>query len=204
MSHLLFNKLHDPMSDQNPDKNLVSAYREGDQQAASELFERYYLRLLELIRRNAGWQIRLAEDSVDVAQSALRSFFAQIQDGQTAVGKDDSLWPLLVTIALNKIRNRGKFWQRKKRDPKLRKTLENGRDPLIGDPTPEDAAIVEELIDKLLEPFSERRQQILRLILEGTPVKEIAAEVGTTERTVYNTRLAAAEILERINTDDAE
>ena len=187
------------MTDESPDQQLVSAYREGDDDAAAQLFERYYTKLLELIRYNAGWQIRLAEDSVDVAQSALRSFFAQIQDGQVRLSEDDNLWPLLVTIALNKIRNRGKYWQRKKRDPKLRENIEDGADPLVREPTPEDAAILKELIDHLLEPFSERRRQILTMILEGSAVKDSASEVGTTERTVYNTRQAAAAILERIS-----
>lgn len=189
------------MNDTNPDQQLVSAYRQGNDDAAAELFERYYTKLLELIRRNTGWQIRQAEESVDVAQSALRSFFSQIQDGQVRLSADDNLWPLLVTIALNKIRNRGKFWQRQKRDPKLRQPIEDGIDPLVREPTPEDAAIVKELTDQLLEPFSQRRKQILMMILEGAAVKDIARDVGTTERTVYNTRQAAAEILERIDSN---
>ena len=49
-----------------------------------------------------------------------------------------------------------------------------------------------------MEPFSERRRQIIKLILEGHGVGEIAREVGTTERTVYSTRLAAGKILEQV------
>jgi DNA-binding NarL/FixJ family response regulator len=47
-----------------------------------------------------------------------------------------------------------------------------------------------------LAPFSDRRRQIVELILAGEPVGQIAAQMGTTERTIYNTRRAAAKILE--------
>src|SRR5947207_8697176 len=93
------------------DQQLISAYRQGDEAAASALFERYYLRLLELIRRQLGWKLREVEGSTDVAQSVLKSFFSQIRQNRVEIGPDNSLWPLLVTIALNKLRNRGKFWQ---------------------------------------------------------------------------------------------
>jgi RNA polymerase sigma-70 factor (ECF subfamily) len=180
------------------DEKLIAAYRQGDQAAASELFERYYSRLLELIRRQFGWKLRQVEGSMDVAQSVLRSFFSQIRQNRVQIAPDDSLWPLLATIAINKVRNRGKFWQRDKRNPDREIPLAAGGDPLEQGPSPDDAAAIKELIDRLLEPFSERRRRIIQLILEGSPVGEIAKEVGSTERTVYNTRRAAAKILEQV------
>jgi DNA-directed RNA polymerase specialized sigma24 family protein len=128
----------------------------------------------------------------------LRSFFDQIRNRRVQVGPDDSLWPLLVTITLNKIRNRGKFWQRERRDPGREQPLDGGPDPLESGPSPQDAASLGELVERLLEPFSDRRRRIIELILAGQPVGQIAAEVGTTERTVFNTRMAAARILEQV------
>jgi len=180
------------------DEKLIAAYRQGDEAAASALFERYYCRLLELIRRQFGWKLRQVDGSMDVAQSVLRSFFSQIRHNRVQIAPDDSLWPLLATIAINKVRNRGKFWQREKRDPERQVALAGGSDPLEQGPLPEDAAAVKELIERLLEPFSDRRRRIIELILEGCPVGEIAKEVGSTERTVYNTRRAAAKILEQV------
>jgi len=180
------------------DQELILAYRQGDQEAAASLFERYYVRLLGLIRRQLGWQIKEMEGSADVAQSVLRSFFTQIRGNQVQIAPDHSLWPLLVTIALNKVRNRGKFWQRERRDPGKQVPLGHQADPLESGPSPADAAELKELVNRLLEPFSERRRRILELILEGQPVGEIAAQVGTTEQTVYNTRKAAAKILEQV------
>jgi RNA polymerase sigma-70 factor, ECF subfamily len=181
-----------------PDQQLISAYREGDEAAASQLFERYYVRLLDLIRGQLGWKLREVEGSTDVAQSVLRSFFCQIRQDKVEVTPDNSLWPLLATIALNKVRNRGKFWKRERRDPSRQVQLGAGPDPLETGPAPDDVAAVKELVDRLLEPFSERRRQIIKLILEGHGVGEIAKLIGTTERTVYSTRLAAGKILEQV------
>jgi RNA polymerase sigma factor (sigma-70 family) len=182
-----------------PDQQLISAYRQGNQDAATALFERYYARLLELIRRQLGWQLKEVEGSTDVAQSVLRSFFSQIGGERVQLGPSDSLWPLLVTIALNKVRNLGKYWQREKRDLSRQVALEaDNSDPLERGPSPQDAAAVKELVDQLLAPFSERRRKIIELILEGESVGDIASKVGTTERTVYSTRRAAGQILEQV------
>ena len=186
------------MSDFSPDEQLISAYRGGDEEAATELFERYYPRLIELLRRQMGWRLKQVEGSVDVAQSVLRSFFHQLRDKQVQIGPDDDLWPLLVTVALNKIRNRGKFWSRQRRDLQRQSPLVAGLDPLEREPSPDDAAVVQDLIEQLLAPFSGRRRQIVELILQGEPVKSIAEQVGTTERTIYNTRMAAASTLEKL------
>jgi RNA polymerase sigma factor (sigma-70 family) len=186
------------VSDVRPDDALVSAFRDGDEQAAAALFERYYARLLELIRRQAGWRLREVEGSTDVAQSVLHSFFVLLREERVNVGPADSLWPLMVTITLNKVRNRGKFWQRQRRDPSRQVQLDQGDDPLEQGPSPQDAAVLRELIDRLLAPFSPRRRRIIEMILEGHQVQAIAREVGATERTVYNTRQAAAQILEQV------
>ncbi len=186
------------------DKELIAAYRQGNEEAASALFERYYTRLLELIRRQLGWKLREVEGSTDVAQSVLRSFFSQIRQNHVEIGPDNSLWPLLVTIALNKLRNHGKFWQRECRDPSRQVPLAALDDPLEQGPSPQDVAAVKELVDRLLEPFSDRRRRIIELILEGQPIGKIATEVGATERTVYNTRRAAGKILEQVLTSSTD
>ncbi len=186
------------MSDPLPDQELIDEYRSGDEEAARRLFERYYTRLIELIRRQLGWRLKEVEGSTDIAQSVMRSFFGRAREAQVQFGPEDSLWPLLVTITLNKIRNRAKFWQRDRRDRSRQVTLAEHNDPLESEPSPQDAAMMTELIKQLLEPFPERRRRIIELILEGHGVGEIAAMVGATERTVYNTRMAAAKILEQL------
>lgn len=186
------------MAEIQTDEQLLAAYRAGDEVAATTLFERYYQRLLGLIRRQSSWRLKQAEGSMDVAQSVLRSFFGQLRGERIEVMEDQSLWPLLVTIALNKVRNRGKFWQRARRDLARAQSLDGQRDPLETGPSPGDVAALSDLVERLLEPFSDRRRRIIEQILAGHAVREIAAEVGATERTVFNTRVAAAKILEQV------
>jgi len=190
------------MSDPLPDQRLIQDYRSGDEEAARRLFERYHTRLIELIRRQLGYKLKEVEGSTDIAQSVMRSLFDHAKDDQVRFGPEDSLWPLLVTITLNKIRNKAKYWQRERRDRSRQVTLAEHNDPLESEPSPQDAAMLAELIQQLLEPFPERRRKIIELILEGYGVGEIAAMVGATERTVYNTRQAAAKILEQLVQDE--
>lgn len=49
------------------DGRLLAAYRAGRDEAATALFERYYQRLIELIRQQSGWRLKQAEGSTDVA-----------------------------------------------------------------------------------------------------------------------------------------
>ncbi len=134
------------------DDQLIRAYRAGDQQAATALFERYYQRLVELIRRQSGWRLKQAEGSMDVAQSVLRTFFDQVRNDRVAVGPDENLWPLLATITLNKVRNRGKFWQRARRDPTRVQPLDDGPDPLEAGPSPDDTVALADLVERLFGP----------------------------------------------------
>jgi len=178
------------------DEQLLAAYRDGDQAAAQVLFERYYVRLVRLARERMG-ALRGVEESADVAQSVFESVFLRGRACQIEIGPNDSLWPLLVTITINKIRNRIKYWSREKRDLRREVPLQ-GNDPLETGPLPEDATRLSDLVQQLLEPFSPRRRKIIEHLLQDAPIPEIARQVGTSERTVYKTRQAAMQILEEV------
>jgi RNA polymerase sigma factor (sigma-70 family) len=161
------------------------------------LFHRYYQRLRALAHRQLGWQVKGLEDSSDLAQSVFESVFLRCRRQQIVVGPDASLWPLLASITLNKARNRRKYYQRQKRDRRREVALEEC-DPLQAGPSPEDALVVKEVISYLVQTFdSDRRRQIITLLLEGKSVSEVASQVGTSERTVYKTREAAMRVLTR-------
>ncbi len=180
-----------------PDDRLLAAYRNGDETAAAELFERYYTRLVNLSRERMGGFLRQAEESSDVVQSVFLSVFSRGRDRRIDVGPNESLWPLLVTIAINKIRSRVRYWGRQRRD-RRREVPVDGRDLLETGPLPEDVARLNDLVEQLLEPFGPQRRETIRCLLQDMPVPEIAGRVGTSKRTVYRTRQAAMQILEQI------
>ena len=177
-----------------PDDELMEALRRGDESAAEELFARYYPRLVALVRRQMGWKLREVEDSSDIAQSVLRSFFGRAADAGYVAKAEEGLWPLLVSITLNKIRNRAKSWDRMCRQSRRTVPLVEAGLPQVGQ-LPEDAAILKELVERLLKTFPEKRRKIVVCLLQGYGVGETANHVGVSNRTVYNTRQAAAELL---------
>ena len=182
-------KPHEP-----DDQQLIAALGKDQGAAAEQLFARYYQRLVGHVQRKMGARLKQSETASDVAQSVFRSVFGRGQQEQIALEEGSSLWPLLTTIALNKIRNRARYWGRERRDRSRQAPLTDATF-LQGDPTPADQAILEELVEQVLAAFPERRQQILKLVLQGYSVGETAEQIGVSERTVYETRRKADEIL---------
>ena len=133
------------------DEVLLEAYRRGDEQAAEVLFHRYYARLVGLARRQMGGILCPLEDSADVVQSVFRSVFERGRSDRIQFTAQNSLWPLLATITINKVRNRIKYHTRQRRDRRREVPLED-RDPLETGPTAEDATRLQELIQELRSP----------------------------------------------------
>jgi len=184
-----------------PDEQLWDAYRDGDENAAAVLFERYHTRVMGLARRKMGGILRETEDPSDLVQSVFRSVFLRGRDCQIQIGPRDSLWPLLATVTVNKSRNLAKHWGRQCRDPRRRIPLE-GRDPSEPGLQPDDAICLQEAKEQLLAPFSRRRREIIEDLLAGESVAEIARRRRTSETTIYNTRQAAIQVIERMQADE--
>jgi len=180
------------------DNQLLNDYRRGDQAAAEKLFFRYYTGLLWRVRQRMGW-LRNVEESEDVALSVLASVLHPEKDVYAL--PDAGLWPLLSKIADNKIRTHIQHWKRKIRDPNSVVSIDDN-DPLVIGPTPEDAMRVEEAIRHLRESFdNEKRRSMIDCLLQGMSVAETARQVGRAERTVYKTRDAARQLLEKMAGD---
>ena len=179
------------------DGQLINAHRQGDQAASAELWLRYYPRLIGLVKKEMGMALQEVEDPSDVVQSVFESVFIRGRAGTLRVDTQGHLWPLLAVITLNKIRNRARYWGRQQRNRELTVPLD-GHDPLQRGPRPEDAAHLQELVEQLLGPFSARRRETIKYLLEDVPLDEIAKRVGSSMRTIFRTRDAAMEILAEI------
>lgn len=186
------------------DNQLLLALQGGDEAGAEQIFARYYDRLICMVAKSYGSSGGNTETDSDVAQSVFRSFFRRGSIDEFHIADDGTLWPILVTIALNKIRNRTKYWTRQKRDVGKEVGQEELSAILSRDPTPDEAVILGEVIDDLMAQFPDRRQRILRMLLDGHALKEIMEAEGTTRFTIARTREAAAALLEKTLQGEAD
>ena len=72
-------------------------------------------------------------------------------------------------------------------------------DALARDPTPDEVAMLGELVEGLLRPLNARDRQIAALAFQGYAATEIAAETGASERTIYRTLEGIRGRLRRLN-----
>jgi RNA polymerase sigma factor (sigma-70 family) len=163
--------------------------------AARGLWERYVSALLELARHHLDRKLLHREDEEDVLQSMYASFCSRQQRGSFELNGRNDLWKLLVTVTLRKARNAARRNRQEARDYR-RERGQGGGDSSSGawalelmdasEPTPEDAAALNEELQKRLRALGD---PVLRRIalrkLEGYTNKEIARELDNcTERTI--------------------
>ncbi len=177
---------------------LLAQLKSGDQGAAAEIFERYAARLIALARGRLQTRLRSKVDAEDIVQSVFKSFF--FAQGRDKFGFDEwgDLWGLLVTMTVRKCGRRAKEFLAARRDVRREGRRRLGADEDLGDfdvadpqPTADEAAVLTELIEKLMCELDSREQQVFTLRLQGYTVAEIAKQIDRTERTVQR-------ILERI------
>ena len=82
---------------------LFDRFRQGDEQAAALLFDRYVSRLTALARSRMSAHLERRVAAEDVVQSVYGSFFVRAREGQYALEQSGDLWRLLAAITLNKV-----------------------------------------------------------------------------------------------------
>jgi RNA polymerase sigma-70 factor (ECF subfamily) len=172
-------------SDDNSDRSLLRFVRDGNDEAAGQLHDRYAARLQALANRQLARETSGRLDSEDITQSVFRTLFRRLQDGQYDVPAGESIWRLLTTIALNKVRTQGAHHRAAKRD--IRRTSHVDQQRLESQSHAGDESAAHELrltIATLLESLGASEQQMVHLRIEGHDVKSIAKISGRSKRTV--------------------
>jgi RNA polymerase sigma-70 factor (ECF subfamily) len=190
--------------------DLMARLRTGDDDAAAQVFHRFANRLVGLARVRLDGKIRQKMDPEDLLQSVFQSFFARYAAGQiTDLESWDNLWAMLVVITLRKCGRRIDYFHAGRRDVRREVSVEPPSDQSdvdwdasAAEPTPLEAAMLAEVVERLLGSFEGRHRQILALSLQGCPVPEISTQVGCTERTVYRVLERATEWLELTGGED--
>jgi RNA polymerase sigma-70 factor (ECF subfamily) len=184
--------------------DLMARLRTGDNDAATQVFNRYASRLIDLARQRLDPQIRSKVDPEDVLQSVFRSFFMHQAAGDlTGLESWDNLWALLVVITLRKCGRRIDYFHTASRDvlreaPVPPTSLESDSDSGTSsdEPTPSEAAILTETLEQLMNSLEGRQREVLSLILQGYTVPEISSRMGCTERMAYRVLNRVKETLE--------
>ena len=197
------------MSDEGSFDRLMAGLRGRDGEAARQLFNRFAGRLIGLARARLDQRVRAKVGPEDVVQSAFKSFFRCQADGQFDVQSWDALWSLLVVITarkcgrqLRRFHGAGRDVRREVPAPASSDDSAPGWEALARDPSPEEAAVLAETLERLMGGLKERERQVLELRLQGYTVPEISSRVGRTEFTVQGILKRVRRRLEPLCADD--
>ena len=168
------------------DRSLLRRFREGEQDAASQLYLRYAARLQALAVSQTSTMLASRFDPEDVVQSVFRTFFRRASKDLYDVPPGEELWQLLLVLALNKIRKLCRHHRAQKRD--AAKTLGSpALDHLRKGEGSHDETSVQMLrlvVDELLQDFTQVQRDVIYLRIDGYKMGEIADRTGRSHRTV--------------------
>ena len=175
--------------------------KDGDDDAAAALWERYFDKLVGLSRRRMYGANKRMGDEEDVAISVFESLCRGAKGGKfTELTDGQDLWKLLCTLARRKAarhRSHGNAAKRGGGDVRGHSVFERagadsgGTFDQVGgvEPTPEFLAILRDQHEYLMAALpNDSLREVAQLILEGHTNEEIAGKIGRTVRTAERKR----------------
>jgi RNA polymerase sigma-70 factor (ECF subfamily) len=164
--------------------NLFARLQAAEDDVAQRVYARFANRLIALARTRLDQQLRQKVDPEDVMQSVFRSFFGHLREGDYDVKSWDGLWSLLVVITLRKCGREVEFFRSQRRDVRTEVSSDAVSEGVSRLPTPEEVAMLTELVERLFRCLPEGERPILVLRLQGYAVSEIAEQVNRSQRSV--------------------
>ena len=189
---------------------LMGRLQIGDAEAAGILFHRFAQRLIALARQRLEPRLRSKVDPEDILQSVFKSFFRRREHGEFALGGWDGLWALLSVITVRKCGAQVDHFHALVRDVKREVKELDAADSaaswqgLAREPTPAEAAMLAETVERLLRDLTQREREIVSLALQGCTASEISAELRRPQRTVNRVLERTRKRLERQWASDLE
>jgi RNA polymerase sigma-70 factor (ECF subfamily) len=191
--------------------DVIARLRAGDSDAATEVFQRFAQRLIALARTRLDSRLRQKVDPEDVLQSVYKSFFLRHAEGQFELEDWDSLWSLLTLITVRKCHRWTEYFHTAGRDVRAEVPPTLADDESVCNweaparqPTPEQAALLAELVEELLRDLEPREREVVTLALQGYTAAEISAQLRRPERTVYRILTRVKKRLQRMQARDTE
>lgn len=180
---------------------LIDRLNQEHSSAERDIFALYVHRLIGLARHRLDDRIQHLVEPEEIANSAIKSFFMLHRQRDLNLEGEDNLWKLLVTITINKCVDQNRRHRAIRRDASREISTDELWAVISGEARPEEEAIANELIDALMVGQQEVDCSIIALRLQSWEVKDIAAQVDRTERTVYRTLAQARQRLCQMNED---
>lgn len=183
------------------DASLLRQFRDGREDAATDLYDRYAQRLVLLARAQSSPSLASRFDPEDVVQSVFRTFFRRVREGQYDIPHDEELWGLFLVITLNKIRKLGAYHRAGKRDVRMTthpETMDQpGANRILDRQRTYD--MLRTVVQDILTGLPETQQRIVTYRIEGHDIASIARHVRrskrTVERTLQNFRTTLSELI---------
>lgn len=180
----------------------IGQLKSGDADAAQQLWNVYFTRMVHLARHRLEAAPRRVADEEDVALSAFHSFCQGAQDGRFSLLADrENLWSLLVAITAHKCVDLVRRENRQKRGGGAVDSLPAFDELISQEPSPEFAAEVAEQFDRLLALLDATGDADLRPIalgkMQGESSAKISARMGCVRRTVERKLQVIVRIWER-------
>jgi RNA polymerase sigma factor (sigma-70 family) len=174
-----------------PDSHSITRWierlRQDDPRATAALWERFLGRMLAVARQRLGTAPRRVADEEDVAVAAFERFLHGVRAGRFPRLNDrDDLWAILFTITERLARRQVRDLQRDKRGGGVVcGDLGELPEPVADEPTPAEAAAVQDSLVRLLEVLGDDELRRITLArMEGCSNAEIARQIGRSEMTV--------------------
>lgn len=183
------------MSESNSVTRWIEDLKQGDENAAARLWERYFQKMVQSARKKLPHKGLGSADEEDVALSAFDSLCRGAAKGNFTRLKDrQDLWPLLLTITAQKSVDRMRWERRQKRGggKVLRESdlpdshwVQAIDDILSQGPSPEFLVLMEEQHSQLLARLrDDTLRQIVNWKLEGQTNDSIAGFLGVSVHAV--------------------
>jgi RNA polymerase sigma factor (sigma-70 family) len=176
----------------------VNRLQAGDQEAAAEIWEAYYRRLIGLARARMDQLPKRTVDEEDIVVNAFDSFFRGVKQQRFInLADHDSLWRVLAMLTARKVAREIEHRMTQKRgEGKIRGESVFGKDdntdlPQLGEAhwdskqTPDFLAEMREQMEMLLDLLPDADFRTIALMrFEGASNQEIAQHLGCSERTI--------------------
>lgn len=171
---------------------LIAGLREGNQQACMDFWNQYGMLLEGVAKKQLSDRLQRRLGPDDVVQSACRTFFRRVSDGQFDLPDADALWRLMCAITLTKAKRAARDQQRQKRgidkEQYLDDTREDGSasaaEPASQSESPLMAVMFTDQLQSLLDSLEPLECEVLDLKLQHFSTEEIAEKLQRSERTI--------------------